>query len=642
MIDSLSMKKNMESLEIAAVVREMDDLVGGFVQKVYAPGKNTVSFRIHVPGTGKHQLVFKVGNALYLSEKEIKNPRSPGDYVMLMRKILGNSRITNIYQNELDRVVVIEMQGKERFKLIFEVFGKGNLILVGENKIILPYRSESWKHRDLKKGEVYRFPPARQNPFEMTFDEIKETMLSSSSDLVRTLAVPINLGGKYAEEVCARLGVDKETKDLEDLVVGVYEILQEIKSSLFVDELEPLVVKENEKIIDVVPFPLKKYETFEKESIGSYNEALDLAFVPVEEEGSEVGSRLDRKLKTQKEALEKMKKREIECKKKAELIYQNYRICEELLEAILEAREKDIEDNIFPKLLESNQISRIDREGQFVTVKLRGEVDGEEYYEEVKLDFREDVNGNASRYYDESKKARKKKEGAIKAITYTKEELKRSKEAVEERRIEKKPTAPFWFDRYKWFLSSQGILVVAGLDAKTNEEVVKKYLEKGGRYAHAEAGGAPSVVVRKGDGNIGEDTLKEACQFSLVHSKEWKRGIAAGTAYWVKPQQVSKTAEAGESLPTGAFVIRGKRNYVKDIPMEAVLIEVEYKGKRKVTCAPSWTLKNSDYEGKKVRFRPGNTPLGSFSKEMSDHFSVPIEEVQRLLPPGDVKIMEKS
>ncbi|MFP4608860.1 MAG: NFACT RNA binding domain-containing protein [Candidatus Aenigmatarchaeota archaeon] len=213
-------------------------------------------------------------------------------------------------------------------------------------------------------------------------------------------------------------------------------------------------------------------------------------------------------------------------------------------------------------------------------------------------------------------------------------------------REEKKETAKYWFDRYKWFISSEGHLVIAGKDTKTNEEVVKKHMEKHDRYAHADAGGAPSVVIKRGDNeDIGERTLREACQYAILHSKEWKRGIAAGRAYWVKPSQVNKTAEAGESLPTGAFVIRGNRNYMDDLPMEAVLSEIDYRSDKKIMCAPSLGCEDRKENAemkKKVTFIPGKKDVNEFAKEMSDHFKVPIDEILKILPPGDVEIVKKE
>jgi len=643
------MKEEMESLEIRAAVNELKSLEGGFVKKIYQPNRGEILIRIYVPEEGKKMLLFKVGKGLYLTEENKDNPEKPGDYVMLMRKYTSNATITSVEQHEFDRVVIFELQKEKKSRLIFEVFGKGNLILEGEKHILVPYRSESWSHRELKEGHEYKFPPSRVQPFDLDKEEIKQKLKDSEKDLVRALAVDLNLGGKYAEEICSRLEVDKHMEEAEDLADKITLVIQEMKKQIEEDDLEPHVVKEETgEIIDAVPLPLTQYEEHETEMFVTYNRALDIAFRSDEsdedEEGKEEKSRLERKLASQQRALKELKEEEVENKIKAELIYQNYSDCEKLLDKIHEARREGDREKIYSELRENEKVIQLNDSDEYIVVELEGEKDGESYTKNVQLDFRKDVNENAQKHYEKSKKCKKKIEGAKQAIEETKKEIKAGKE--KERKIEKKEaTEKYWFDRYKWFISSEGHIVIAGKDTKTNEEVVKKYLEDHDRYAHAEAGGAPSVVVKRGEKDeIGEKTLKEACQYSIIHSKEWKRGISAGRAYWVKPEQVSKTAEAGESLPTGAFVIRGKRNYNDDLPMESVLAEIEYQGKKKVMCAPSLTLKNEEKITfkKKVVFIPGKRDKNDFANEMSNYFSVPISEIQSILPPGDVKVIEKD
>ncbi len=638
----------MESLEIRAAVNELKSLEGGFVKKIYQPNEGEILIRIYVPGEGKKMLLFKVGKGLYLSEENKDNPKKPGDYVMLMRKYTGNATIKKVKQHEFDRVVIFELQKEKESRLIFEIFGKGNLILEGEKHILVPYRSESWSHRELKEGYEYKFPPSRVQPFKLDKEEIEQNLEDSEKDLVRALAVDLNLGGKYAEEICSRIDVDKHMEEPEDLSDEIKLVIQEMKKQIEEDDLEPHVVKDDEgKIIDAVPFPLKQYEQNETEMFVTYNRALDMAFRSGEsEEDTEVKeekSRLERKLASQKRALKELNEEEKENKIKAELIYQNYSDCEILLNQVHKARRDGDREKIYSELRDHEKVIQLNDSDEYVVVELEGEKNGKNYKKNVKLDFRKDVNENAQKHYEESKKCKKKIEGAKTAIEETKKEIEAGEK--EERKKEKKrPTEKYWFDRYKWFHSSEDHLVIAGKDTKTNEEVVKKYLEKYDRYAHAEAGGAPSVVVKRGDEEeIGEDTLKEACQYSIIHSKEWKRGISAGRAYWVEPDQVTKTAEAGESLPTGAFVIRGKRNYYDDLPMKAVLGEIEYKGEKKIMCAPSLTLENEDnLLRKKVVFIPGNRDKNDFANEMSNYFSVPISEIQSILPPGDVKVIEKD
>ncbi len=640
------MKEQMESLEIRATVEELQSLEGGYMKKIYQPNEGEILFRIYIPGEGTKMLLFKVGKGLYITEEDKDNPMKPGDYVMLMRKYTGNATITNVKQHEFDRVVVFELQKEKRSRLIFEIFGKGNLILEGEKHILVPYRSESWSHRELKEGHDYKFPPSRIQPFELDKEGIKEELEASEKDLVRSLAVNLNLGGKYAEEICLRMGVDKNMEEPEKLSEEIFLTIQRLKAQIQGEDLDPHLVKNKDgNIKDAVPFPLQQYEDLETEKLVTYNKALDIAFRSEEggreSKGEEQPSKLERKLKSQKRALEDLKDDVVDNKIKAELVYQNYSGCEELLNKVHEARREGDREKIYSDIKNQDYVLQLNDSDEYLVVELEGEKDGENYNKNVKLDFRKDVNENAQKYYEKSKKCKRKIEGAKNAIEETKEEIEAGKEEKEKKREEKKPTAKYWFDRYKWFISSEGHMVVAGRDAKTNEEVVKKYLEKYDRYAHAEAGGAPSVVVKRGDEEeIDETTLKEACQYAILHSKEWKRGIAAGRAYWVKPDQVSKTAEAGESLPTGAFVIRGNRNHIDDLPMEAVLMEIEYEGKKKIMCSPSLTLENKDESkiNKKVVFIPGSKDNNEFAKEMSEYFSVPVKEIQKILPPGDVKV----
>lgn len=644
------MKEEMESLELRAAVRELKSLEGAHIKKIYQPNEGEILFRVYKPGEGTEMLLFKIGKGLYLTEEDKDNPMKPGDYVMLMRKYTGNAKIMEISQHEFDRVVSFELQKKRKSRLIFEIFGKGNLILEGEKHILVPYRSESWSHRELKEGHVYKYPPSRVEPFKLDRERFEKVLAESEKDLVRSLAVDMNLGGKYAEEICYRLGVDKNMTDPEGLSDELYQEVRKLREQAEKEELDPRVVKEEGEIIDAVPFPLVQYEELKEERVKSYNEALDLAFreeqSDEEKEKSAEANRLERKLKSQQRAIENLKEKEKTNQLKAELIYQNYKRCEELLKRVKRAREEGDREEVYSTIQDEEDVLQINDSDEYVVAELKGEVDGEEHSENVKLDFRKDVNENAQHHYDKSKECRRKIEGAKKALEETKKEIEAGKEKEERMREEKKETAKYWFDRYKWFISSEGHLVIAGKDTKTNEEVVKKHMEKHDRYAHADAGGAPSVVIKRGDNeDIGERTLREACQYAILHSKEWKRGIAAGRAYWVKPSQVSKTAEAGESLPTGAFVIRGNRNYMDDLPMEAVLSEIDYRSDKKIMCAPSLGCEDRKENAemkKKVTFIPGKKDVNEFAKEMSDHFKVPIDEILKILPPGDVEIVKKE
>lgn len=53
---------------------------------------------------------------------------------------------------------------------------------------------------------------------------------------------------------------------------------------------------------------------------------------------------------------------------------------------------------------------------------------------------------------------------------------------------------------------------------------------------------------------------------SVCQSKAWEAKIVT-SAYWVNPDQVSKSAPTGEYLTTGSFMIRGKKNYLPPVQL---------------------------------------------------------------------------
>ena len=57
-------------------------------------------------------------------------------------------------------------------------------------------------------------------------------------------------------------------------------------------------------------------------------------------------------------------------------------------------------------------------------------------------------------------------------------------------------------------------------------------------------------------------------------------GFTSQDVFWVYPDQVSKTPEAGEFLSKGSFVIRGHRNYIRGARVKLAVGIVDYEGKR--------------------------------------------------------------
>ena len=78
---------------------------------------------------------------------------------------------------------------------------------------------------------------------------------------------------------------------------------------------------------------------------------------------------------------------------------------------------------------------------------------------------------------------------------------------------------------------------------------------------HTDMAGSPFFVIKNGK-EAGEETIKETAQAVAVYSRAWKLGHTSADVFYVKPEQVSKEAKAGEHLAKGSFMIYGKTTYL--------------------------------------------------------------------------------
>lgn len=183
------------------------------------------------------------------------------------------------------------------------------------------------------------------------------------------------------------------------------------------------------------------------------------------------------------------------------------------------------------------------------------------------LDIDKSIEENASAYYDKAKKIKKKIEGAKEALArslekFDKLEKKQQKLEKEEKPEEKAARKKEWYEKFRWFYSSEGFLCIGGRDATTNEIIVKKHMDKEDVVFHTDMAGSPFFIIKTKGKKVGEMTLEEAAQATAAYSKAWKAGLTTTDVFYVKPEQVSKEAQSGEYMAKGAFMIRGKTTYI--------------------------------------------------------------------------------
>ena len=636
------MKKEMSSFDVRSVVTEMSVLTDAHMDKIFHWGAGNVLFRLNVQGQGKKELFLKDKKWLYMPEKKPDTPILPTSFASFLRKYVDNARIGKIYQAGFDRVIVVELlKAGGEYQLIFELFGGGNVLLVLDGKILNCLTHKTWRDRSVRPGEDYAMPKSRFDPTSSTYDEFHSSVKTSESDLVRTLATVVNLGGQYAEEVCKRAGIGKNsaTSSLSDGdVKTLYDKMVEIVDSL-INSPKPTIYRSGDEIVDVTPVDMSIYSEFEKEPVSSFSEGLN-TFISTIVEAEELAyvdpevEKLQRRVDRQNETIEEFIEEASDLKKKADSIYTNYQKVDDLLKVLNEQSQKLTWEKLKAGAMKIDYVSDINPAKNIITVVLDER--------EVPLNYTKGIDANASDLYQKGKEIGEKATRAKEALKESQTELDRKRKGFNKARAaaigKAAPTKQFWFERYKWFITSTGKMVLSGRDAHTNDNIVKKHLKDDDVYVHADIHGAPSVILKKGKEAV-ETDYRESCTYALAHSKAWVSAFVEGTAFWALPDQVSKMPQSGEFVPRGAFIIRGKRNYEYHLKIELAIGEISYENNRKVMCGPIESLKAMSQ--KYIVIGPGRGKAGKKTAEIAKMFNIPEEEIARIIPPGDLEILRK-
>jgi predicted ribosome quality control (RQC) complex YloA/Tae2 family protein len=261
------------------------------------------------------------------------------------------------------------------------------------------------------------------------------------------------------------------------------------------------------------------------------------------------------------------------------------------------------------------------------------------------------IQTNAAEHYERMKKAERKLEGSRKAFEETQRRLeelqKKWTEKVEQAKAERTPKQleKAWYEKFRWFNSSDGFLVLGGRDATTNEILVKKHLEPHDIVFHADIVGAPFVIVKTKGESPTEQVIREAAQFAASYSRAWRERLGILDVYWISPDQVSKTSPSGQYVDKGSFVIHGKKNYVKKVALQVALGVRAEDGHMRVIGGPIEAIRRQT--NMLVELTPGEQTSAELAKQIRRFLSkradkeyqdkisgIPIEEIQKFIPPG--------
>ncbi len=528
--------------------------------------------KLHTRIEGKRILVVEPGKRVHFTRRMEPGGESVFDSLTgALRKHLRGKIVRRVLQVGWDRVLAIEVPGN---RLVVELMKNGFLVLVDEeDHIIVANAYRDMKDRTIRPKTKYLPPPSSQVPITGLDKYVLMERVGKGRDLVRGMVVGLGLPGEFAEEAIYRVGLDKGASPSSLSPEDAETLVDEVKK-LYLEAMEGrgYTVKNAGGLpVAAVSFkPTYAYEQgLEVSEYGEFDEALDELFAAKASSGSgilesivkaEVGKLLA-SIERHRELVESYKRKALELEAEANIIAQYYAELEKALEYLNRLREREG----WNALEKVKWIDGFDPRNGRITLKVRGA--------KIRLSLREQLKDQLNALYRRAGELRGKAERAEESL----KELEKMLEEARERGIRRylrgyyKKRPRDWFERYHWSFTRNGFLVIAGKNADQNESIVKKYLEEEDLFLHAEIHGAPATILKTRGRDPSEGDILDAAVVAAVYSRAWKAGAGSVDVFWVKGSQVSKSPPSGEYVSKGAFMVYGKKNYVRGVEVKAAV-----------------------------------------------------------------------
>ena len=172
------------------------------VDKIHQPSKDEIIINLRSRQGSKKLLLSCNADAarIHFTEFPPENPAKPPMFCLLLRKRLAGAWVTDIEQDNLERILKINFSGtdelgdKSNYSLIIEIMGKySNIIFVGKDgKIIDSMKrvDENKSHiREVLPGVTYVAPPKQDklNIFTEDIEKIREKIAQSRKGMYKAV-----------------------------------------------------------------------------------------------------------------------------------------------------------------------------------------------------------------------------------------------------------------------------------------------------------------------------------------------------------------------------------------------------------------------------------------------------------------------
>jgi len=576
---------------------------------------------------------------MWTTSKKI-DPIEPNKLLRRLRSDLLRSKIEKVEQIGTERIAYLTFSNFDnRFVLIVEFFGEGNMLLCNYSKKILALmHSIDVRHRQLRIGLEYKPPPEDGiDIIDLKKEEFKE-ILSTSTSIGKIIGRGLGLPKKYVEEIIRLSSIDrtKPSNEIsEDEFESLFDVVRITISNVINGVHDPTIITDAEKS-DIFPIRFSDDNTGARE-VPSFNEGLDIIFTEriLEKGKSLYGEEAQKRISELQNRLEEQKNAIVIVQKKSKNIAD---VANLLFLMQSEGKSKISEPEVVKAL--KNQNAELVKEKGIPILKIDDA--------KVKIELDAPLPSIASILFDESKKQK----GAITSI----EKLIEKTEDQLEKTIEKgeiaKGSVGFsdirkknWYERYRWFFTSDGLLAVGGRDSSSNSALVRKHMESNDKIFHAEINGSPFFILKDTNEDLMPLSLEETAYATVCFSRAWQASAHGLNSFWVKPDQIKKAAPTGQSMGKGSFMIYGTRNFIKVASLKLAVGIMKEDENFLLVSGPVEPIKKNCLCY--VIIEPGGSPISDVAKKIRAEFNKSDEKFQKLfvvddyvraLPTGSSKI----
>ncbi len=527
---------SFDGITTKALVNEMQRLVGARINRVNQPENLDLVLTIHKDTT--ERLLISAGNnapRFHLIEEAPKNPSSPPNFCMLLRKHIQGGIIKSISQHTLDRVVRFDISSYDEMgypcikTLVIEIMGRhSNIILLDDDTVL-----DSIKRVTLDMSRIRQILPGTKY---MTIDDGKINLLTTDAlpsetfDFEKsTLAYKsfylnyTGLSPLISKEIMYRAGLDVDTR-LNILKADDLRLLDSsfitFRNKIRENEFKPYLINSftSEKPIGFYPLEILHLGG----SIESYNtmsEVLDIyySYTDTSDRLEQITSNL---LKSVNNRIKRLRNKYIEQKNELDTAKQReiLKVYADLISANIHNIQRgsnSIElNNFYSETMETINIP--------LDIKLSPVQNAQYYYKKYsKLKKTEEVlTGEIPKLineisYLEQVKLTLSSASEIEEIDEIREELvqggyiKTKKSKKKQKNKKSKPLS---------FTTSDGFEVLVGKNNSQNDELTLKTAQKSDIFLHAQKVPGAHVILRTNNKELPETSLYEAAYLAAKYS----------------------------------------------------------------------------------------------------------------------------